>query len=89
MNLDNVTVELRPRTEWEAADLGARMVRRDTRTIYATWFALTLPLFALACAVIWFSSYPSLASIGFWWLEPLTDGRFGNRLAKRRDANFH
>ena len=83
MNLDNVTVELRPRTEWEAADLGARMVRRDARTIYATWFALTLPLFALACAVIWFSSFPGLASIGYWWLEPLTDGAILHIISRR------
>ena len=83
MNLDNVTVELRPRTEWEAADLGARMVRRDVRTIYATWFAITLPLFALACAVIWFSSFPGLASIGYWWLEPLTDGAILHIISRR------
>ena len=83
MNLENVTVELRPRTEWEAADLGARMVRRDARTIYAAWFAITLPLFVLACLAIWYTPYASWVMIVFWWLEPLTDGVILHIISRR------
>jgi hypothetical protein len=83
MNLDNVTVELRPRTEWEAADLGARMVRRDARTIYAAWFAITLPLYVLACLAIWFSPFPGYVSVAYWWLEPITDGVILHIISRR------
>lgn len=83
MNLDNVTVELRPRTEWEAADLGARMVRRDAKTIYASWFAITLPLYVLACLAIWYSPYPGYVALAFWWLEPLTDGVILHIISRR------
>lgn len=83
MNLDNVTVELRPRSEWEAADLGARMVRRDARTIYATWFAITLPLVSLTIIAILFTPYASYAGILYWWLEPMTDGPILHVISRR------
>ena len=74
MNLDSVTVALRPRSEWESVDLGARMVRRDAATIYAVWFALTLPLAILATLVIFLTPYGGWAFLVYWWLEPITDG---------------
>ena len=73
MNLDKVTVELRPRSEWEAVDLGVRMINRDARAIYRVWFAITLPLLAVACAIVLFSPYPALGSLLYWWLEPVAD----------------
>lgn len=83
MKLDNVTVELRPRTEWEAADLGARMVRRDARSIYAVWFAITLPMLALALAMILFTPYGGWALFLYWWFEPLTDGPILHIISRR------
>ncbi|MEM8983848.1 MAG: hypothetical protein AAGC71_12530 [Pseudomonadota bacterium] len=74
MNLDNVTVALRPRSEWEAVDLGVRMVRRDAATIYATWFALTLPMAAAVITSMAFTAYGLLAMALYFWLEPVTDG---------------
>ena len=83
MNLDNVTVELRPRSEWEAADLGARMIRRDATTIYAAWFTITLPLFVLAVLMILYTDYPAWALFVFWWFEPLTDGPILHVISRR------
>ncbi len=74
MNLENVTVELRPRSEWEAVELGARMIRRDAAPIYRAWFTLTLPAILLVAVVSWFTSWGGLALFLYWWLEPVTDG---------------
>ncbi len=74
MNLENVTVELRPRSEWEAVELGARMIRRDARSIYRTWFMLTLPAILVVAAITWYTSWGALALFIYWWLEPVTDG---------------
>ncbi|MEM8685533.1 MAG: hypothetical protein AAGF72_19120 [Pseudomonadota bacterium] len=74
MNLENVTVELRPRSEWEAVELGARMVRRDAGSIYRAWFTLTLPAILLIMLVTWFTEWGGLALFLYWWLEPVTDG---------------
>ena len=83
MNLENVTVEMRPRSEWEAADFGARMIRRDARSIYLVWFAVTLPLLALALLGIFYSPYPTLAMTLYWLLEPITDGPILRIISRR------
>lgn len=74
MNLDAVTAELRPRGPWEAADFGARLVRRDSAVIYRVWFMVTLPLMLLASLIIAFTTYSGWVQFGYWWLEPLVDG---------------
>ncbi len=74
MNLEAVTAELRPRGPWEAADFGARMIRRDAAVIYRVWFMVTLPLLGLAVLCILFSPFPDWVQMGYWWLEPLADG---------------
>ena len=74
MNLEAVTAELRPRGAWEAADFGARLVRRDAGVIYKTWFAVTLPVLFLALLCIWFLPAHGWIQFGYWWLEPLFDG---------------
>jgi len=83
VNLDNVTVALRPRGEWEAADLGVRMVRRDAGTIYRTWFALTLPFAIIALLVTAFTPYAALALFVYWWFEPVTDGPILHVISRR------
>ncbi|MEM6819450.1 MAG: hypothetical protein AAF578_11745 [Pseudomonadota bacterium] len=74
MNLEQVTVALRPRSDWESTDLGAKMVRRDANLIYKAWFSLTLPLLLVAAALTWWTPYAGLALLLYWWLEPITDG---------------
>lgn len=83
MNLEDVTVELRPRSEWEAADLGVRMVRRDAAAIYKVWFTLTLVPFLLAIAAIVFTPFDDLAVLLLWWLEPATDGPILHIISRR------
>ena len=83
MNLENVTVEMRPRSEWEAADFGVRMIRRDAAAIYRVWFAVTLPLLALALLMIIYTPYPALATLLYWWLEPVADGPILRIISRR------
>ena len=90
MNLENVTVEMRPRSEWEATDFGARMIRRDAGAIYKVWFAVTLPLLAIAMAVVFFTPYSAYALLLYWWFEPVADGAILRIISRRlfgEDAN--
>jgi hypothetical protein len=68
VRLDTVTAEIRPRSDWEAVDLGFSMVRRDFwRCLIAWWLAMGLPT-ALAGFFLW--NYPSVLVILFWWFKP-------------------
>lgn len=83
MNLDAVTAELRPRSAWEAADFGVRLVRRDARAIYRAWFATSLPLLVLALGIVYLSPWPGLALLVYWWLEPIVDAPILDIIARR------
>ena len=83
MQLDSVTVELRPRSPWEAAELGFRMVRRDAAAIYRVWFAVTLPMVLLCGLAMWFLPFGFLAPFVYWWLEPLADGPILSIISRR------
>jgi hypothetical protein len=68
MRLTDASVAIRPRTAWEAIDLGVLLARRHTGLLMASWAIVTLPLFALLTALLW--QYPSVAVLLFWWLKP-------------------
>lgn len=63
----NLTI--RPRSAWEALDLGTLLARRHAGVLMLAWAALTLPVFGLLSALCW--EQPSLALLLFWWLKPL------------------
>ncbi len=68
MQLDTVTAEIRPRSDWEAVDLGFAMVRRDFwRSITVWWLALGIPA-AIGAVVLW--DHPLILLTLFWWLKP-------------------
>lgn len=69
MHLNDASVAIRPRSAWEALDLGTLLARRHGGMLMLTWALLTLPIFALLSLVFW--QYPSLALVLFWWLKPL------------------
>jgi len=71
VELENVTVEIRPRNAWEAMDLGFSMVRQWWKPVYRVWFAVLLPLFLL-CHLLFLGS-PLLALLALWWIKPLLD----------------
>ncbi len=68
MRLDQVTAEIRPRSDWEAVDLGFALVRRSFwRCIVVWWLAMGLPT-VLAALLLW--NYPAWFMLLFWWGKP-------------------
>ena len=51
MNVDALSVALRPRPMLEAADLGVRLVQRHARSVWASWLPVALAVFAIAIAL--------------------------------------
>ncbi|MGF0240705.1 DUF4129 domain-containing protein [Rhodococcus sp. IEGM1300] len=68
MRLSDATVVIRPRSTWEAMDLGVLLSQRHRRLLMTSWAVVTLPVFALLSLVFWQS--PSTALFIFWWLKP-------------------
>lgn len=68
MRLTDASVAIRPRTPWEAMDLGVLMARQHRRLLMSSWAIVTLPIFVLLSLIFWDS--PSTAIIVFWWLKP-------------------
>ncbi len=73
MELERITVALRPRTAREAIDLGAAMVRAHARAIWPAGFAVSLPVAAVCIAAGWLLQLPWLSTLLIWWLLPLFD----------------
>lgn len=68
MSLSAAEAALRPRTPWEAVDLGVHLAQRHAALLLGSWALLTLPLFALLSLLLW--RWPGLVLLLFWWLKP-------------------
>jgi hypothetical protein len=68
MRLTDASVAIRPRSPWEAIDLGTLLAREHRVLLMSSWAIVTLPVFALLSVVFW--DYPSVALCVFWWLKP-------------------
>ena len=44
MELEKVTAEIRPRSDWEAVDLGVSLSRSHLGTLWRAWLVTVLPL---------------------------------------------
>lgn len=73
MRIEDLTVALRPRTAWEAVELGTALTRRHAGAVWKPWLALSLPLFVLVNALCWAAGSIWLAAIVMWWLKPAFD----------------
>ncbi|MFL1389059.1 DUF4129 domain-containing protein [Pseudomonas tritici] len=71
MRLSDASVVIRPRTAWEAMDLGVLMAREYRLLLMGSWALVSLPVFVLLTALLW--QYPSTALFVFWWLKPAFD----------------
>lgn len=69
--LERLQVAVRLRGGWEALDLGACLLRRHGRAVYAVWVPLVGPV-ALALAVL-FHRWPWASMLAFWWMKPAFD----------------
>lgn len=68
MHLSDASVVIRPRTTWEAMDLGVLLSQQHRRLLMTSWAIVTLPVFTLLTLLLWDS--PSMAVLLFWWLKP-------------------
>lgn len=70
MQLDRITAVLRPRTNWEAVDLGVLLLRRFHASVLGAWIFTVLPVCALVMVVV-----PDFWSGLFviWLLRPMFD----------------
>ncbi|MDR6992249.1 DUF4129 domain-containing protein [Luteimonas sp. 3794] len=73
MRVETVQVELRPRSAWEAMELGNALVRRHARAIWVPSLLLGLPVFVALNALGWAIDQLWLAALALWWLKPVFD----------------
>ena len=71
MKLEAITVAIRPRTPWEAVDLGFAMVRTWWRPLLTAWLVTVLPVWILGLALLY--RWPVISIFALWWLRPLFD----------------
>lgn len=68
MNLDKIAVTVRPRTPWEAIDLGFAMARHWFVPLWLLWLSLALPLYLLVA--LFLADQPLWAILIVWWCKP-------------------
>ncbi len=68
MDLERLSVRLRPRVGWESVDLGLALARHQWRPVYAVWLTLAAPLALLLVSLLGW-----LGLLAFWWLLPLCE----------------
>lgn len=68
MRLEDVTAELRPRSDWEAVDLGLALSRRDFWRLLGAWWLGMSPAVILCFAFL--REYPVLLMLACWWWIP-------------------
>lgn len=71
MQLEQLSLSIRPRNPWEAMDLGISIWREYLRDIYPALFTVIFLVFLLANTLLW--NYMDYAWLLIWWLKPLYD----------------
>ena len=71
MQLEALAVRLRPRTPFEAADLGVRLCQGTAKSVYVCYAIVAAPLMILALATYDFGVW--LPSLLIWWAKPWLD----------------
>jgi hypothetical protein len=71
MKLEDITAEIRPRTPWEAVDLGCVLARHDFWKILAALAVTVLPLCLILITAL--HNHLAWALLCIWWLKPLFD----------------
>ncbi|CAN5307431.1 DUF4129 domain-containing protein [soil metagenome] len=71
LDADSLTIRLRPRSGWEAIDLGTRLTLANARQVWSIWFAVVLPVAAAVAIVA--QGKPWIVALVLWLLKPLFD----------------
>lgn len=73
MNLDKIAARLRPRSSYEATDLGVVLARHFWKPLLVGWLACVLPVVAGAAVISAMTPLFWLPLLMVWWLKPLYD----------------
>ena len=74
MQLDKLELELRPRPNAQALDLGFTLLRAHASDAYLAWLTLFLPWVAICAALgcLW-PAYAGWFVLAAWWLRPILE----------------
>jgi hypothetical protein len=67
--LDQISAVVRPRLDWEGADLGLALARRHFWQIWFQWLLLIMPFWVLLAIPLW--NHPTWYYLLIWWLKPV------------------
>jgi len=73
MRPEALQVALRPRSSWEAMELGVTLVRRYAGAVWRPWLAFSVPVFVLVNALLWWLDQLWLGALVLWWWLPVFD----------------
>jgi len=71
MQVETMSLNLRPRSMWEGGDLGIRLLQSRLHSVYRTHLLVALPLFALCYATVGIA--PWLPALLIWLSKPWLD----------------
>ena len=71
MQLDRLMLALRPRTDWEAADLGMRLAQRHAAPAMAVWYIASAPWMLLFGYLGVALNEVGAFLFAFWWFKPM------------------
>ncbi len=80
MQLEQISIALRPRGGWEAIDLGIRMAAHWWRPLWLVWLCVFVPTALVLCVAL--REAPLFAWLILWWLKPVFD-RFALHVLSR------
>jgi len=71
VQIDALALKLRPRTPYEAADLGTRLCQSAARDVYTCYLAVAIPLFVLCLCSVEIAYW--LPAVAVYWFKPWLD----------------
>ena len=71
MQVDSLALRLRPRTPYEAADLGTRLCQSAYRDVYKCYLVVAIPVFLLCMASVEIAYW--LPALTVYWFKPWLD----------------
>jgi hypothetical protein len=71
VRVDAFAIRLRPRANFEAADLGVRLCQSAARSVFPCYFAVLVPVTAVALASFEIAAW--LPIMVLWWAKPWLD----------------
>ena len=71
MQIDALALRLRPRTPYEAADLGTRLCQSAARDVYKCYLVTAIPVYLLCMCTVEIAYW--LPALSVYWLKPWLD----------------